>query len=313
MKAITKILSVAFLAGSLLTSCLKDEAVTDYTQIKPIVIVPNGNWPRSQSITPLAIENSETPYEARVYARVSFEDPLSKDVVVTFKEDPQAIADYNTKFGTNYVTLNSDAYTIASLTVTIPAGEREAFLPVLISAGKVNLAQKNMLAFTITDASGESVSSNFASYLLPLTIKNNYDANYTVTGYFFHPSAPRAISADKAIKTVDLVRSEAQQLGDLGGWLFRFDTDETTGKLSNWEGLGSTFPAPSSGFYTADNPGNIGYPGPEYPGQGEYKFSQYNNSYDAANKTFWMHYGYGGGSTDQNGWTRNVYEKWVRK
>ena len=102
-------------------------------------------------------------------------------------------------------------------------------------------------------------------------------------------------------------------MGDLGGWLFRFNTDDATGMLSNWEAAGSTPAAPSSGFFTADNPGNIAYPGPEFPGQGEWKYSTYKNWYDAGAKTFWMHYGYGGGSTDQNGWTRNIYEKWVRK
>lgn len=313
MRNIFKLASVAAFASVLFTSCLKDDPITDYTDkgITPIVLVPNGNWPRTQTLTPLALEFGTTPYELRVYARVSWDKPLNKSVDVTFKEDPALITDYNTKFGSDWKPLNTNAYQIPSLKVTIPAGQQEAYIPVKIFPDKVNLSQDNMLAFTITDASGESFSSNFKSYLVPLLIKNPYDADYDVVGYLFHPSAPRAIAKEKHIYTVTDVTSEAG-LGDLDGSGYYFRFDVVGSNLTNWVAVGAAPPAPQSGFFTADNPGGTVFPGPQFPGVGEWKHTKYNNTYDAANRIFYMHYGYGVGSTGQNGWTRQVYEKWVR-
>lgn len=311
MKKIFKIgLPVAF-ASLLLVGCLKDTPISDYSDeaIKPIVLVPNGNHPRTQSATPLALDFSATPYEVRVYARVSWDKPLGKSVDVTFKEDDAAIAAYNTKFGTDWKKMNSTAYSIPSLKVTIPAGQQEAYIPVMVFPDKVNLSQDNILAFTITDASGETVSSNYQTILVPILIKNVYEGNYTVTGYFFHPSAPRAISATKYFATVNGNRVEGQ-LGDLAGWAIRFDINGSA--LSNFEAAGATPAPPASGFFTADNPGAIAYPGPAFPGTAPWVQTTYNNTYDPATKTFYLHYGYGVGSTSPNGWTRNIYEKWVR-
>lgn len=318
MRKSIKIFSLAGLVAVLFTSCLKDDAITDYSDsaIKAIILVPNGNYPRSSATTPLALDFTTEPYELRVYARVSWDKPLSKAIEVTFKEDTAAITAYRTKFGGGWVKMNSTAYQVTSLKVTIPAGQQEAYLPVKVFPDKVNLAQNNMLAFTITDASGENISSNYQTFVTPFLIKNIYDADYTVTGFFFHPSSPRSINTTKHLYTVSDVRSQAGAnglagVGDLGGWYFRFDVAGTA--LNNWEAAGSTPAAPASGFFTADNPGGIAYPGPELPGTAPYQQTTYNNTYDAGNKTFMMHYGYGSGSTGPNGWTRNIYEKWVRK
>ena len=313
MRNINKLIAILAFVSVLFPSCLKDDPITDYSDksIKPIVLVPNGNWPRNSTLRPTTLELTSTPYEIRLYARVSWDKPLNKSVEVTFKEDPALITAYNTKFGSNWKPLNSTAYQIPSLKVTIPAGQQEAFIPIKIFPDKVNLTQDNMLAFTITDASGEVFSSNFQSYIVSLVIKNPYEGNYTVTGYFFHPSAPRSISEVKSLATVTGIRSEVSKLGDLAGWSFRFDV--VGNNLTNWENIGSTPPPPQSGFFTADNPGAVAYPGPQFPGTGEWVQTKYNNTYDAANKTFWMHYGYGVGSSGPTGWTRNIYEKWVRQ
>ena len=312
MKQFFKIGILAGFVSMMFTSCLKDTATTDYSDkaIKPIILVPNGNWPRNQSASPIALDFSSTPYEVRVYARVSWDKPLGKSVDVTFKEDDAAISQFNTAFGSNWVKMNSTAYSVPSLKVTIPAGQQEAYIPVKVFPDKVDLTKFNMLAFTITDASGETVSSNYQTIIVPILIKNIYEANYSVTGYFFHPSAPRSISSTKKFSTINGTRVEGG-LGDLGGWFFRVDVNGSN--LTSWEAVGSTPTAPSSGLFAANNPGNVVYPGPGLPGIAPYVQTTYSNSYDAATKTFYLHYGYGGGSTGPTGWTRNIYEKWVRQ
>ncbi|MEY3678423.1 MAG: hypothetical protein RI924_564, partial [Bacteroidota bacterium] len=42
-------------------------------------------------------------------------------------------------------------------------------------------------------------------------------------------------------------------------------------------------------------------------GEGEWVSTKYNNTYDPATKTFWLHYSYMGGSG-----AREFYEKWER-
>jgi hypothetical protein len=110
-------------------------------------------------------------------------------------------------------------------------------------------------------------------------------------------------------------------LADLYGgndFWFMFDVanDNT---LTNWQATHAT-PGPggssgSSGFMTLDNPGNTDYStSPVPPGSEPYVKTTYNNTYDPATQTFWMHYGYRAGVlVDQTGYTRQAYEKWVRK
>ena len=306
-----KFVNIAVIAGMtsvLFSSCLKDTPINDYTDnaIKPIVLVPNGNFPRTSSVTPLALEISAVPYELRIFARVSWSKPLGKSVDVTFKEDDAAIAAYNTTFGSNWVKLNATAYTIPSLKVTIPAGAQEAYIPVQIFPDKVDATKANILAFTITDASGEVVSTNYQTVLTPILLKNIYEDDYTVTGYFHHPSAPRAINATKYFATVAGDRVEGQ-LGDLAGWGFRLTIAGTA--VSNWEGVGAAPAVPGSGLMASDNPGGLPFPAPT-PGTAPWLHSTYNNSYAPATKTFWLHYGYNG--TNDAGRTRQIYERWVR-
>ena len=72
-----KFLNIAVVAGMssvLFSSCLKDTPVTDYSDnaIKPVVLVPNGNFPAQVQLTPLALDNVATPYELRVKLCQSF-------------------------------------------------------------------------------------------------------------------------------------------------------------------------------------------------------------------------------------------------
>jgi hypothetical protein len=305
MKTILKI-ALLTLIGFSFSACLKDDPITDYSEeaIKPIVLIPNGNFPTTVAPGPLALDFKPQAQMLDLYARVSSGKPLDKDVTVTFIKDPSIIAAYNTKFGTKYEELAATAYKLPALTFVIPAGQQEAKVSVELFADKVDLSKNNMLAFRLTDASGQTIASNFSQIVTPILVKNIYEGNYDVKGYFFHPSAPRSIGQSKYMSTISGTRCEGQ-VGDLGGWLFRFDV---AANVSNWESAGSTPASPAAGFMTTDNPAGI----PTYPGPGGFTNANFPNSYDAASKTFKFHYGYGGGSTSPAGWTRQIYETWKR-
>ena len=305
MKTIFKIALLSIIGFSL-SACLQDEPLTDYSEeaITPIVLIPDGNFPSVSTVNPVALDFKPQAQTVDLYARVSWGKPLDKDVTVTFAKDPSIIAAYNTKFGTKFEELPAAAYKLPNLTVVIPAGQQEVKVSIELFADKIDLSKSNMIAFRLTDASGQTVASNFRQKVFPVLVKNVYEGNYNVTGYFYHPSAPRSISATKYLATVSGTRSEGQ-VGDLGGWGFRFNVAPS---VTGWESAGSTPAAPSAGFMTLDNPfGNGTYPGP-----GGFTSAAFPNTYDAATKTFKFHYGYAGGSSGQTGYSREIFETWKK-
>lgn len=161
---------LAFVSCSFI-SCLKDKPKTDYVNIAPVVIIPNANWPRSTAFTTAQTTKVSTTRDTSftLYARVSWEFALTKDVVITMAEAPTAITEYNTKFAASWTMLNADAYKLTSYKVTIPAGKNDASIPFQVFGSKVDFTKNNMLAIAITDASGETIGSNYKTYLVPIT------------------------------------------------------------------------------------------------------------------------------------------------
>lgn len=162
---------ILVLAPFIFASCLKDTPKTDYVNINPVVIIPNANWPRSTAFTASQTTKVSALRDTSfaLYARVSWEFALDKDVVVTIAEAPTAVTEYNTKFNAKYTMLNADAYKISAYKLTIPAGKNDANIPFQVFGSKIDFTKTNMLAFSITDASGQVIGSNYKTYLVPIT------------------------------------------------------------------------------------------------------------------------------------------------
>ncbi len=151
----------------------------------------------------------------------------------------------------------------------------------------------------------------FLSVVLIARAQTNLAGNYIVSGYLYHSNnaASRSINLTKTIIEVTAGKYQVT-LGDLGAsnYSFQFEVDSSN-NLINWVAVGATPVSPSSGFMTLDNPGNFSYAAP-VPGSVPYQHSVYNNTYNPATKTFYMHYGYAGAATGQEGYTRQIYEKY---
>jgi hypothetical protein len=134
--------------------------------------------------------------------------------------------------------------------------------------------------------------------------------NYKVRGYIFHPVNSRSFTI---LKTISQVAPNVYKitLADLASsnYTAQFSIDSNN-NLVNWVATGATPVGPASGFMTADNPGNINYTGSSKPGTPPWVHSMYNNKYYPSLGVFYMHYGYGSGATSQNGYDRQIYEKW---
>ena len=225
------------------------------------------------------------------------------------------VFNYNNSNGTTLSILPDSTFTFLNKTATIDPVTHLATFSISLNATKVDLSQSYALGISLKSASNSAVTvasnATYSTKVILVTIKNPYDGNYAGTGYFFHPTSPRAINKSVTISTISAVTSQTD-LGDLGGsnYYFNFDTDPVKNTVGNWSPQGATPALPSSGFMTKDNPAKIA----TYPGSTTgFVSATYNNTYDADNMIFWMHYGYGVGSANQNGFTRQVYEEYVRQ
>jgi hypothetical protein len=308
-----KIKSIIILAASslVLASCLKSKGIIGLQDDSGSVVTEiwdvnyyGGEKPLSLNATPA----TETVTLVTLRSYYPRSNKPKGNVHVTLTLDPGAVTN------AGLTPFPSNGYSLPGLEFDIPAGATEGSfdVPITINKNNLNLANTYGIAFHISAVSNGVISELAKSIVVAILIKNAYDADYHATGFFFHPSAPRSLDAVKHISTLGAARIQGQ-LGDLGGYNFAADVVGTS--VTNWSGAPVTsMPTPpSSGLFTADRPGNGPYPGPEQPGTAPYLHSSYNNTYDAATKTFWMHYGYGVGSSSETGWSRQVYEKWVRQ
>jgi hypothetical protein len=304
-KSIGAVVGVLLLLTAL-NSCVKNRNTlgTDFSKISPLIELPDNG------VIVLAYEVTTVPQVNNITVNYAFPSPAPNDITITLALDPAGLAAYDTANQQLYTMLPDSAFTFTTKTVTIPKGANSASVTFSVVPSKVDLSLSNALAFKITDAQGINISQNFQSVIYPIVVKNPYDGDYTVTGWFFHPTAGRAISAVKHLSTINAIRMEGG-VGDLGT-PFQFDIVDN--KLVNWFSDGFT----SSSFMTQDNPGATDYTdasnGGHLPGDGTFNKTIYNNTYDPATKTFYLHYGYRNGAVgDQSIYTRQIYEKWVKK
>ena len=240
----------------------------------------------------------------------------AQDIHVTLTPNSALIDAYNTANGTSYTFAPSTVYTaLNGGVVTIPKGKRTGFLQIKFKPSDF-LGVTYAWGFTISKVTEAcyTISGNLNNGIVAIAIKNQWDGDYVVTGWFFHPAAGRVIPGIMKHLSTTSATGLGGGVGDLGA---PFTFDVINNQLVNWSSGGFV----ASGFMTADNPGGKDYSSPtnggHLPGDANYNITIYNNTYDPATKTFYMHYGYCNGgctsSSDQTGYSRQIYEKWVRK
>jgi hypothetical protein len=79
-----------------------------------------------------------------------------------------------------YFLLPDSTYSIPSFDVTVPAGQRQAKMPILITTNQIDLAKKYILPLTIVKSS--LPISNWNHLMVSISAKNQWDGKYTYTG-----------------------------------------------------------------------------------------------------------------------------------
>ncbi|MEO7922509.1 MAG: DUF1735 domain-containing protein [Chitinophagaceae bacterium] len=307
------LLSVTFFAALAVTftSCLKDKGFEDgtYGINDPDTQPPGVGFPLGAKVNFLNTAGVNVSATAQavngiVYVKLLTGNPAATDVHVTIVINDALRTAYNTAFNPDIDLLPPALYTLP-LTITIPAGQMNAEVPVTISNTTGLDPNKTYgIGITITAVDGGyTIAENLKNLLVQFTVKNKYHGDYLSNGYVYHPSAPRPI--------IDLLKpgstSGANSIdidwGDLGpqGYRNRITIDPVTNNLTI-----TAAPGASGGTYTQMNSG-LPTSGPAYTPQWAGS-GLCNNTYNPTNKTFYIRVGYVGGT----GW-RVTEEHMVRQ
>lgn len=195
-----RILNFSILSSALLlllvvgTGCLKDKYVDDNlagplinTSPKLVELmgaVAGTSSYQSSRVVAFDISTTVDTMEL-VSVKLAANEPADKDIQVVLELVPDLIQGYNDSNGTHFEPLPTNIYTFSStdLTVTIPRGEREGKLNIMLVPEDL-LGGEYALAFKIKSVSDPNIkiSGNFNNVFTVIAVKNIYDGEYQVTG-----------------------------------------------------------------------------------------------------------------------------------
>lgn len=196
------LMTISFLAATLLvTSCLKDdigENWTDTLKGKMYAEVWNGGA-AAFSLQPVA-----TPDTFKFMVNIATDELPKEDITLTIAVNDDARVKYNSIKGTAYKLY--PYVQIINPTVVIEKGTRNAYVYVKVwNANLLSACDSYMAPISIMTATGGVIVADAASTgsrLMSLPIANKYQGDYQSTGWFSHPTSPRAIDMEKTLSTL---------------------------------------------------------------------------------------------------------------
>lgn len=290
MKSYIKIYSLLLATMTVaFTGCLKDKEFKDGTiqslrsegAQKIIEIGLTATNTNNYQLISMPNINRDTTFNLVPVVLASTE-PASTDIQVVLTLNEAAIGAWNDISdpktaheqapASTYTILNPPA-TGGGWIVTIPKGSNVGYLRATVNPAADFLGNDFALGFRINriETSGYLISSNLSTGVVAIGIKNDYEGEYEVTGYFQHPTVPRPIDQEEYLKTAGAF-SLQKTLGDLTGTNIIITLDPVTNKVTIAPGPGT------SGTTAAVEAVN------DDP--------TYNNTYDPVTKTFWLKYAY---------------------
>lgn len=298
MKRILFTTSLFAVMAVLFTSCLKDKGfdnglygINDPDTQPPGVGFPLSAKPNNKNTAGVNVSTTAQAINGVVYVNLLTGAPAASDVHVTIAINDALRTAYNAANNPDLDPLTAAQFSVGT-TITIPAGARNAQIPINITNSSLldpNKVYGIGLTITAVDG-GYTVAANLKNLLVEVTVKNQYHADYNSIGYFYHPSAPRPMNLVKSATTSGATSVDID-LGDLGaaGYRYRADVNPVTNKVTL-----SPAPGAAGGTYTQMDTGlPTSAPGytPSWAGSG-----LCNNTYNPATKTFFIRIGYVGGT-----------------
>lgn len=183
------------LASLLFSSCIKDDVAKLTTQGSTFIKI--GESPENKLFfAPFSEVKPVALFTIRRDANSSAS--LQSAASVKLQADPAAIDTYNDDNGTDYEWLPDSLYTLGdginasgdTYTVDLGAGDFAKDFSINLDGSKWDLSMKYAVAFNLTDAGGQKISSGMDKILVLISVKNKYDGVYAITGSYTDVTNP---------------------------------------------------------------------------------------------------------------------------
>lgn len=190
-----------------LTGCLKDKGFDNnqYGINDPDTQPPGVGFPlaaNKKNTFGLDVSGANQIVEGLVYVNLEAGTPSSSDIVITLALDSNLIKAYNTANATTIQIMDYTKFTIPSLTLTIPAGQRNVQVPINVPSTLAFDPNKSYgVGLTIKAVTNNlKIAGNLKDLLIEFTIKNKYDGKYNLKG--FHSRVPYEAPYDELVHMV---------------------------------------------------------------------------------------------------------------
>jgi hypothetical protein len=173
----------------ILSGCLKDKGFENglYGINDPDTQPPGIGFPRalaSKYTVGVDLSASAQVVNGVLYVNLNGGQPATSDVTVTLQLNDALRTAYNTANGTNILPLPANLYNFP-LTITIPAGQRNAQIPLnLVSTSSLDPNKTYGIGVTIASVSGGyNIAQNMRNLFIEIGLKNKYDGRWKLNGY----------------------------------------------------------------------------------------------------------------------------------
>jgi hypothetical protein len=186
MKIFNKIfVSIMAIALLFTTSCLDDEMVN--IEVEDFAgspyIADFNEMPASAGYIKRSFPGTTDPsqaYESTFRVNLSSPWQLDEDLTLTVELDESAVNDFIAE-NPGFVLFPSDKHDFTSVTLTIPAGEREAEFSANFRTAGLSADDVFLVAFSITNTSNPDVkiSGNYGTQYVKVGVANIYEGEYS--------------------------------------------------------------------------------------------------------------------------------------
>lgn len=262
--------------------CLKDKEFEDnkYGANRPEDSPVGVGFPQAPNkINASSINSVNTPQTMQIaLVNLLSDEPAQQDIHVTLVSDPSLINEYNSANDPDLATMPLSGYSLSSLVVTIPKGQRTGTITLTIpNATQLDLTKTYAFGFKIASVQepGITIASNLNRILVGIAIKNKYDGVYSMKGYTLR-AGDAVLTGNFTDEEMELVTAGANTVdfGSLQVW-------------ANHSGVGIGNPKldinPTTNKVTISSSGGAS----NLPG--------YDSRYDPASKTFYIGFTWGAG------------------
>lgn len=191
MKKIVSAFTLLATMVVLMTGCLKDKGFEngEYGINDPDTQPPGVGFPRAANAKVTygldAGSTTPQPVPGLVYVNLESGTTLGSDVTVTLVLNDALRTAYNAANGTNILAMPTNLFSLAPLTLVIPAGQRNIQVPIVIN-NTTSLDPNSSYGVGVTISAvtnGLKIAQNLKDLFIEFTLKNKYDGRYNLRGY----------------------------------------------------------------------------------------------------------------------------------